>query len=114
MQPTESASASDDKPHSDLANRELRVALEQSIDQLPLESRGVFMLRGVQQLSTEDTALSLGLSEDVVKTRYLRAKRKLRELLEQQILQAGVKVHEFAGWRCDQITQQVMRQLLNN
>lgn len=102
----------DNSPLKNLANLQLRQALEQAVDELPLTSRSVFMLRGVQQLSTRETALSLDLSEEVVKVRYARAKQKLQEILSHKILSAGVTVHEFAGWRCDLIVNNVMAALL--
>ena len=106
-----SANTSEDSPQTKLANQQLRATLEQSIDLLPLEYRSVFMLRGIQQLSTEETALSLDLNIDVVKTRFSRAKRKLRGILNKKITNAGLNVHEFAGWQCDQIVKKVMAKI---
>jgi len=43
--------------------------------------REVFLLRDVQHLSIEETAKSLGISVASVKTRLLRARLMLRDLL---------------------------------
>jgi RNA polymerase sigma-70 factor (ECF subfamily) len=43
--------------------------------------RMVFLLRDVEELSTEETARILGITEAAVKTRLLRARLQLRELL---------------------------------
>jgi len=43
--------------------------------------RTVFMLRDVEEFSTEETAKMLGLSVPAVKSRLLRARLKLREQL---------------------------------
>ena len=43
--------------------------------------REVFILRDVEQLSIEETATALQISEGTVKTRLLRARLMLRELL---------------------------------
>jgi RNA polymerase sigma factor (sigma-70 family) len=60
---------------------ELRSLLESSIDELPDGLREVFMLREVEGLNTAETAESLGVSEDVVKTRLSRSRAALRNVL---------------------------------
>ena len=60
---------------------ELRDLLEWAIDALPAGTREVFVLREVEGLSTAETAASLGVSEDVVKTRLSRGRALLRQLL---------------------------------
>ncbi len=50
-----------------------------AIEDLPVIYRSVFMLRAVEELSVEETALHLGVTQDVVKTRFLRARAMLRE-----------------------------------
>ena len=53
---------------------ELRTLIEAAVDSLGDGYREVFMLRQVQGLSTAETAESLGVSEEVVKTRLSRAR----------------------------------------
>ena len=55
-----------------------------AIVKLPEIYRAVVMLRDVEELSTEETAEILGVSEDVVKTRLRRARIALRAELERR------------------------------
>ncbi|MEH6649068.1 MAG: RNA polymerase sigma factor [Motiliproteus sp.] len=98
-------------PSALLAQGQLTKLIEQAIDRLPDGYASVFVLRGVQQLTTQETAVSLDLEIDVVKTRYSRAKKKLRKQLEQHIQAAGLEVFEFAGERCDAVVGNVMAQI---
>jgi RNA polymerase sigma-70 factor (ECF subfamily) len=67
----------------DLAiNNRLRERLRQAFASLPPAYREVMVLRDVNGLSTREAARSLGMSEDSVKTRLLRARRMLRRQLE--------------------------------
>lgn len=97
-----------DQPDSRLSNAELGKLLESCIDELPLAFRVVFMLRGVQQCSVEETAVILDIKQATVKTRYHRARRLLQERLLDHAAVTGIAVHEFAGHRCDTITRSVM------
>lgn len=60
---------------------ELRRILDEAIQQLPENYRAVFLLRDVEGLSTKEVAEILGISEGNVKTRLLRARLRLREIL---------------------------------
>lgn len=100
-------------PFDELANRQLRHLLEEAIDRLPVDYRCVYVMRAVQQLSTEETASSLAVSEDLVKTRFMRARRALQKTLEGQMRTAGLDVFEFAGRRCDAVVQAVLARLSN-
>ena len=51
--------------------------------------RTVFVLRDVEQLSTEETAEALGLSIPAVKSRLLRARLKLRDQLTKTFKKDG-------------------------
>jgi RNA polymerase sigma-70 factor (ECF subfamily) len=55
--------------------------LKKTIQGLPPGFRTVFVLRDVEELSTEETAEMLGLSIPAVKSRLLRARLQLRERL---------------------------------
>lgn len=103
-----------DQPDSRLSNADLGKLLETSIDELPLVFRVVFMLRGVQQCSVEETAQILDIKQATVKTRYHRARRLLQERLLDHAAATGVPVHEFAGARCDAITAHVMTHIKAN
>ncbi len=103
--------SSDRAPLDALANQQLRKLLEEAIDSLPLENRCVYVMRAIQQLSTRETALSLELTEQAVKTRFMRARQALREVFEEHIEKASLEVHEFAGQRCDSIVKHVLDRL---
>jgi len=100
--------AHDAQPLDLIAEEQLRQLLEKAIDQLPVGNRCVYMMRAVQQLSTRETAQSLDVTEEVVKTRYLRAKRLLQKIFEGHIEKTGLGLHEFDGNRCDTIVLTVM------
>ncbi|WP_054520881.1 RNA polymerase sigma factor [Thermanaerothrix daxensis] len=68
-------------PEEELLSEEARQFLDHAIAQLPENLRLVFWLRDVEGLSIKETAEALGLSETNVKTRLLRARLRLRELL---------------------------------
>ncbi|WP_299027622.1 sigma-70 family RNA polymerase sigma factor [uncultured Thermanaerothrix sp.] len=70
-------------PEEELLSEEARQFLDQAIAQLPENLRLVFWLRDVEGLSIKETAEALGLSETNVKTRLLRARLRLRELLSE-------------------------------
>ncbi|MEE9355922.1 MAG: RNA polymerase sigma factor [Methylococcaceae bacterium] len=99
------------QPLSKVADQQLHKLLEEAIDTLPMDSRSVFVMRTIQKLSTRETALSLGLTEQAVKTRLHRAKRIIRKIFEKHIERAGLNVHEFAGERCDFVVQAVLNKL---
>ncbi len=103
--------AHDVQPLDLIAEEQLRHLREQAIDQLPVGNRCVYMMRAVQQLSTRETAQSLDVTEEVVKTRYLRAKRLLKKIFEEHIEKTGLGLHEFDGSRCDSIVLTVMDKL---
>ena len=100
-------------PLDELANKQLRKLLEDAIDKLPRQYRSVYVMRAIQQLSTFETATSLDVTEDVVKQRYLRAKRALQKVFEIHLAKAELEVFEFAGSRCDSIVHGVLDQLAN-
>jgi RNA polymerase sigma-70 factor (ECF subfamily) len=68
-------------PEDRYSQEELRALLEKTVASLPESFRSVFVLRDVEDLSTEETADVLGLSIPAVKSRLLRARLQLREKL---------------------------------
>ena len=95
-----------------LAERaQLRTILQRAIDSLPPIYRSVFMLRAVEEMSVNDTALCLQVSTDVVKTRYLRSRALLRDALGAQLEAQSAEVYAFAGARCDAVVAHVLTSL---
>ena len=68
-------------PSETLERKEVRLKLAQALAQLSQIYREVFVLRDMQHLSTDETAKALGISTASVKTRLLRARLMLRDLL---------------------------------
>jgi RNA polymerase sigma-70 factor, ECF subfamily len=68
-------------PLETLARKEIRQQLAKALASLGQKYREVFVLRDMQQLSIEETARALGISAASVKTRLLRARLMLRDLL---------------------------------
>jgi RNA polymerase sigma-70 factor, ECF subfamily len=68
-------------PSETLERREIRDALMKALATLGEKYREVFVLRDMQRLSIEETAKILDISTASVKTRLLRARLMLRDLL---------------------------------
>jgi RNA polymerase sigma-70 factor, ECF subfamily len=86
--------------------------LEAKIDGLPEALRIVFVLRAVEEMSVEETAAALDISEGTVKTRFFRARSQLREALSQEIDLAVDDAFAFAGERCERIVARAMARLV--
>ncbi len=70
-----------DDPEQRYSQEELRTILRQAVDSLAPIFRTVFVLRDIDELSTEETASALGISVPAVKSRLLRARLQLRDKL---------------------------------
>ena len=68
-------------PSETLERKEIREKLAEALASLGDIYRDVFVLRDMQHLSIEETAKALGISTASVKTRLLRARLMLRDLL---------------------------------
>jgi RNA polymerase sigma-70 factor (ECF subfamily) len=68
-------------PEEELNSAEVRSYIDAAVDRLPESLRVVFLLRDIEDLSTLETAQTLNLSEEAVKTRLSRARMRLREEL---------------------------------
>ncbi len=65
-----------------LQRSETREIVRRSIDRLPETYRSVLLLRDIEELTTEEAARLLGVTENAVKIRLHRARQALRGLLE--------------------------------
>jgi RNA polymerase sigma-70 factor, ECF subfamily len=68
-------------PSETLERKEIREKLAEALASLGEKYREVFVLRDVEHLSIDETAKSLGITTASVKTRLLRARLMLRDLL---------------------------------
>jgi RNA polymerase sigma-70 factor (ECF subfamily) len=90
---------------------ELRELLEWAIDGLPDGAREVFVLREVEGLSTIEAADSLGVSEDVIKTRLSRARAALRRALLERTGATAPEAFRFERPRCDRVVSAVLARI---
>ena len=74
----------EDNPEQRYSQEEWRRILDEAVDSLKPDFRTVFVLRDIEELSTEETAETLGISVPAVKSRLLRARLALREKLTRQ------------------------------
>lgn len=72
-----------------LTRSQTRSIVRQAIDHLPESYRAVLLLRDIEEFSTEETAKSLGVTENAVKIRLHRARQALRGLLEPHFRQTA-------------------------
>ncbi|HEX6894813.1 MAG TPA: sigma-70 family RNA polymerase sigma factor [Bryobacteraceae bacterium] len=72
-------------PEDLLLQAELRDTLTAAIGELPETYRSVILLRDLEELSTQETAEILELTEDVVKTRLHRARLAVRQKLDERL-----------------------------
>jgi RNA polymerase sigma-70 factor, ECF subfamily len=105
MEPTEDLALS---PESAAMRAQLRPYLEDAVGGLPEDQRAVFVLRALEELSVEETAQVLGLNPQTVRTRFLRARRKLQERLQRELKLTFSDMLPFAGARCDRLIQRVL------
>jgi RNA polymerase sigma-70 factor (ECF subfamily) len=95
-------------PEQRVSDAELRVITEAAIDALPDDFRVVFVLRAVEQMSVADVADTLAIPEDTVKTRYFRARERLRKSILERLDEATPAAFDFLGPRCDRIVARVL------
>jgi RNA polymerase sigma-70 factor, ECF subfamily len=98
-------------PERQTFGRELAALIESAVDALGDGYREVFMLRQVEGLSTAETAQVLGVSEDVVKTRFSRARHALQQDLLDRTGAAFSSAFTFGQARCDRVVDAVLARL---
>jgi RNA polymerase sigma-70 factor (ECF subfamily) len=79
----------DETPEDRYSREEINGILTSAIDSLAPPYRAVFVLRDVDELSTEETAEALDLSVPAVKSRLLRARLQLRDKLTRYFKRKG-------------------------
>ena len=103
--------AAPDAPERAVMRAEIRRLVERKIDDLPDAFRIVFVLREVEEMTIEEVARCLAISEATVRTRLFRAKARLRESIASEIDVAAQDVFAFAGTRCDRIVHAVLARI---
>jgi RNA polymerase sigma-70 factor (ECF subfamily) len=79
----------DENPEQQYSREEMTSILNTAVEGLPPIYRAVFVLRDVDELSTEETAEALNLSIPAVKSRLLRARLQLRDKLTRYFKRKG-------------------------
>ena len=82
--------------------------LESAIDALPEHYRSVLVMRDVEGMSTADTAESLAIAEETVKTRLHRARLAVRGILTEQAGLSAPALFRFNADRCDRVVLSVL------
>jgi RNA polymerase sigma-70 factor (ECF subfamily) len=100
-----------DAPDVTLAREQIRKLLEKAVGELPEIFRTVFVLREVEGLSSEETAAVLDIPVATVKTRLLRARRRLQQSLQPELGSVLTGTFPFAGADCAALTKRVMERL---
>ena len=98
-------------PDAALAREQIRQMIERAVAGLPTAFRAVFVLRDVEGLSVEETAEALAIPAATVKTRLLRARRRLQDALQPEVRSALVGAFPFAGQDCAELTERVLAAL---
>lgn len=98
-------------PERQAFGREVGALIESAVDALGDGYREVFMLRQVEGLTTAETADVLGVSEDVVKTRFSRARHALQQNILARTGEASAQAFTFGQQRCDRVVAGVLARL---
>jgi len=98
-------------PESAAARAEVRRLLEHAVDELPDFFRLVFMMRDIEGLSIEETAANLNIPAATVKTRLHRARRLLRQALDEKLGLVLRDTFPFDGARCARVADRVLARL---
>ena len=96
-----------------ILRRQISKLLEIAIARLPDTFRPVFVLREIEGLSVEETAEALQIPAQTVKTRLLRARRRLQKELDPELCGALSETFVFAGADCETLTDRVVALFLS-
>ncbi len=98
-------------PETSASTSELGRLLERAVQALPEAYRSVFILRDVEEMSTEETAACLAISQENVKTRLHRARAMLRRELYSRAGATSPAAFQFQAPRCDRVVARVFERI---
>ncbi|MFT3726215.1 MAG: RNA polymerase sigma factor [Terricaulis sp.] len=98
-------------PEFHMLRAELAKAIETAIARLPEEFRTVLVLRDLEEMSVEETAAALDILAATVKTRHLRARRRLRQEIDPDFRAALAETLRFDGENCERMTARAVAAL---
>ena len=105
--------ARQDNPEERLARKEMRTLLANAIVQLPADLRQVCLLQDVLHYSTQEVADRLGVSTVAVRLRLFRARRKLREKMNQKLRPPQARPVRVAPRRAERASCAARRRPIN-
>ena len=103
--------AQNETPQDTLLRAEATKVMEDAINSLPRKYRAVIVMREVEGLNISETAESLGLTEQAVKTRLFRAHSMLRKQIGKELGSNMAQVYSFMNERCDRLVEKVMTRI---
>ena len=96
-------------PFEEAASHEVQQAVQQALREVPEVFRSAVILRDLEGMSYEEVAEVLGVSVGTVKSRILRGRRLLREILEPLLrsprAQAAIEAAKAAANRSGTLAQ---------
>lgn len=95
-------------PEKRAISSQVAEVVQAAVDSLPEAYSVVFMLREVEGMDTATTAATLGVSEDVVKTRLSRARVMLRKRLDEKVGASFREAYQFLIPRCNAMVARVL------
>jgi RNA polymerase sigma-70 factor (ECF subfamily) len=95
-------------PDGALALKQMRGMLEVAIEGLPRDFRLAFVMREIEGMTIDEIAQALDILPATVKTRLLRARRRLQEALAPELRASLVGAFPFAGVDCASLTRKVI------
>jgi RNA polymerase sigma-70 factor (ECF subfamily) len=98
-------------PEFQVLRAELAKAIEAAIARLPEEFRTVLVLRDIEDMSVEETAEALDILAATVKTRHLRARRRLRQEIDPDFRTVLAETLRFDGDDCEAMTARAVAAL---
>lgn len=98
-------------PEFQIVHAELAKALETAIAKLPDDFRTVFVLRDIEGMNVEETAEALGVAPATIKTRHLRARKRLRSELDPDFRAVFAETLRFAGADCERMSARAIAAL---
>jgi len=98
-------------PEQNASRAELSQLLEEALLDLPEQYRAVVMLRDVEGMSTQETAVALDLTEENVKVRLHRGRAMARGWIVERVGAKAKSAFPFMGVRCDRVVRNVVIRL---
>jgi RNA polymerase sigma-70 factor (ECF subfamily) len=98
-------------PEQNASRAELSQLLEEALLDLPEQYRAVVMLRDVEGMSTQETAVALDLTQENVKIRLHRGRAMARGWIVERVGAKAKSAFPFMGVRCDRVVRNVLIRL---